>query len=98
MADIVINYQYMESVVQKLGELKAAYAKAAGTFQTDFKSATGEWTGLTKNAVNAFVTGTVNTYMATTVPSVIQGLSDLLQANIDQFSDADKQISENIPK
>lgn len=98
MADIVVNYQVMSTCVSDLEALKKKYEKAAADFQAKYKTATAEWTGETKNAMSAFVTGTVNTYMAESVPSVLEGLKSLLQANIDQFSSADAQIAENIPK
>ena len=98
MADITINYGSMENVVSQLETLKKSYETEAETFQKNFSTATAEWTGATKDAVAAFIAGSVKTYTHDSVPGVITALKELLQANINQFSSADQQIAQNIPE
>jgi hypothetical protein len=97
MADIVINYTYMAQQVEKLQELAAQYKAKGKAFNTAYNAATADWTGATKDAMKKFVDTTVKNYMEESVPGVLNGLANLLDANINQFSNADAQIASNIP-
>ena len=97
MADIVINYAYMDKKVGELNQLATQYKEKGAAFQSAYAAQTSEWSGETKKAMDAFAKTTVKEYMEEAVPSVLNGLANLLQANIDQFSNADARIASNIP-
>ena len=97
MADIVFRYQEMRSAANQVAEIAERYKNAAERFETDFLASISNWEGESKDKLEAFITGAVNEYIATTVPNIVTALSELLLANAEQMEKADQQIAENIP-
>ena len=98
MADIVFRYEQMRSVVNNLRDLALQYQNAAQRFESDFSSAVSNWEGDSKAALLSFIQGSVNEYISNSVPRVVNGQADLLEANVNTMEEADRQISENIPQ
>lgn len=97
MADIVFKYDEMRTAVTKIADIATRYKAAADKFQSDFADATNGWEGASKDKLTAFITGPVNEYMGTTVPGMINSLSELLKANADQMEAADQSLADSIP-
>lgn len=97
MADIVFKYEEMRSAVSSIADIAQRYKSASEKFQSDFTAAVAGWEGTSKDKMLSFITGPVNDYMGTTVPDLVNGLSELLAANADQMEKADQQIADNIP-
>lgn len=97
MADIVFKYPEMRSAVTAIETYAKEYKSAADTFESDFLSAIGAWEGASKDKMQAFISGPVKEFIGVTVPQLVEGLSQMLAANIDQMERADQQIADNIP-
>lgn len=97
MADIVFDYDKMAATVDQIRELAAQYRSAGNKLQEDFEAAVSGWEGDSQAAMLGFMRNGVTQYTAQTVPELLNGLADLLQANIEQMKSADQQIAENIP-
>ena len=98
MADIVFRYEAMRGIVNDLRSLATQYQSTAQRFESDFASAVTSWEGDSKEKLLSFIQGSVNDYISNTVPQVVNGLADLLEANVKIMEEADQQISENIPQ
>ena len=97
MAVIVYRFDEMRSAAGKIEEIAARYKTAAATFQQEFRDATAGWEGASKDKLTAFITGPVNEYMDSTVPSIVNALAALLKADAEQMEKADQSIADNIP-
>ncbi len=97
MADIVFKYDEMRTAVTQIADIASRYKSASDKFQSDFAEATASWEGASKDKLTAFVTGPVNEYMGTTVPNMINALSELLKSNAEQMESSDQQIADSIP-
>ena len=97
MADIVFKYDEMRTAVTQIADIAARYKAASDKFQSDFADAATGWEGASKDKLMAFINGPVNEYMGTTVPNIVNSLSELLKANADQMEQADQQIADGIP-
>ena len=98
MADIVYRFDEMRAAAAKIEDIAARYKTVAATFQKDFADATAGWEGASKDKITAFISGPVNDYMASTVPSIITALAALLNADAEQMEKADQAIADNIPE
>lgn len=98
MADIVFKYPEMKQAVSDIADIAERYKTAASKFQTDFSSATSTWEGDSKDKMQSFIQGAVNEYLEKTLVDLVNGLSQLLQQNIDAMEKADSTIAENIPQ
>ncbi|MBE6717553.1 MAG: hypothetical protein E7573_11620 [Ruminococcaceae bacterium] len=97
MADIVFRYVEMRQAAQDIRDIADRYKSAAETFEADFAGAVANWEGESKDKMLQFISGPVMDYTAKTVPSLVEALAELLDANADQMESADRQIAENIP-
>lgn len=97
MADIVFRYGEMRSSVSSIADIAQRYKSASDKFQADFTAAIASWEGASKDKMASFITGPVNEYMGSTVPNLVNSLSELLAANADQMEKADQEIADNIP-
>ncbi len=98
MADIVYRFDEMRNAATKIEDIAGRYKTAAATFQREFAEATSGWEGASKDKLTAFITGPVNDYMDTTVPSIVTALAALLNADAEQMEKADQTIADNIPE
>ena len=97
MADIVFKYPEMRAAASAIEGFSNDYKSAADTLDSDFLSAIANWEGESKDKMQAFITGPVKEFTATTVPQLVKALAEMLSANADQMEKADQQIAENIP-
>ena len=97
MADIVFRYDEMTNAANEIRDLATRYKGIADTLQNEFTSAAASWEGDSKDAMTRFMTNGVNEYTAVTIPQLLNGLADLLDANNQQMKSADAGIAENIP-
>lgn len=72
------------------------YETAGTTLMDALKAAIATMEGETKDALQKFFTGDVEPFVVTDLPSAINGLSVLLEANRKNFEDVDKQIADSI--
>lgn len=98
MADIVFDYQKMETCVGTIRDIAKSYKSASETFQTAYTSAVKEWTGASKDKTHTFVTIAAKEFMEEQLPSLLTGLADLLAANIDNMGKTDTGMAEQIPE
>jgi uncharacterized protein YukE len=98
MADIVFRYPEMRSAANNIREQGQAFKNAAQKFESDFTSAISNWEGESHDKMQSFINGAVMEYIGSTIPSLIEGLAALLEANADQMEKADAEIASNIPQ
>lgn len=98
MADIVFRYPEMRGAANDINGIAQRYIAAAQKFEGDFLSAITDWEGESKEKMQSFIQGAVMQYINETVPNLIKGLAELLNANADQMEKADQQIADNIPQ
>jgi uncharacterized protein YukE len=98
MADFVFRFPEMRQAVSDIRDISSNYKSIASQFQSDFDGATKEWEGESKEALKYFIDTPVMEYINETIPKLLDGLAELLEANAKQMEDADHQIAENIPK
>lgn len=94
---IVFQYPQMESVATKINSYAAEYEQAAQAFLSEMQAATASWEGESKDKFMALVEDSVFNYMHVSVPQMVQGLGDLLKANIQTMQETDAEIAKNIP-
>ena len=97
MADIIFKYPEMRKAASDVAGYAKDYTTAANTFESDFLSSISGWEGTSKDKMQAFISGPVKEFIGTTVPQLVDGLSQILSANADQMEKADQQIADNIP-
>lgn len=97
MADIVFRYVEMRQAAEDIRAIAERYKGAANTFESEFAGAVANWEGESKDKMMQFVSGPVMEYTRDTVPSLVNALAELLDANANQMESADRQIAENIP-
>jgi len=74
------------------------YKSAAETFVTAFTSAIAEMEGEAKDALETFFNNNVKPLVLEDIPSAVDGMSQLLEANRSNFEAVDKQIADSIAK
>lgn len=72
------------------------YETAGTTLMDALNKAITPMEGATKDAIQNFFEKDVKPFVVTDLPSAINGLSVLLEANRKNFEDVDKQIAESI--
>lgn len=88
-----------QSLVDAVAAIKASSEKYRTTGEAlvkDLNSAIAEMEGEAKDALKKFIDNDVNQFVATDLPSAVQGMSDLLSANRENFESVDKQIADSI--
>lgn len=83
------NQGQLEGIAQE-------YKTAGETLIEALKNAIAPMEGETKDALQNFFTTDVQQFVVTDLPSAINGLSVLLEANRKNFEDVDKKIAESI--
>ena len=96
MAGCRIVNASVESARDEINRLQGEYQTAGTNFVSDLNSAISEMEGATKDALNTFINGAVNDFVATSIPEAVKGMSDLLEANRTNFVDTDQGIADNI--
>lgn len=93
---IIFRYENLSEAVTKIAEISEAYKDAGIELINALNAATESWEGASKDKFDTLInTGTksVKSYVTETIPTVIQGLSDMLQSNATQMQGADNNIA-----
>lgn len=98
MADIVFRYPEMRAAASDIRNIAQRYTAAAQKFESDIIASISDWEGESKEKFVTFIQGAVHQYIEETIPNLIKGLAELLEANADQMEKADQQIADNIPQ
>jgi len=98
MADIVFRYPEMRGAANDIKGIAQRYIAAAQKFESDIIASISDWEGESKEKFVSFIQGAVHQYIEETIPNLIKGLAELLEANADQMEKADQQIADNIPQ
>ena len=72
------------------------YQKAGQTLMDALKAAIAPMEGATKDALQKFFETDVQQFVVTDLPTAINGMSVLLEANRKNFEDVDKKIADSI--
>lgn len=94
---IKFDYERMTTSVANIQKIAESYSTAANTFKSSFETAISGWSGDSKDKMATFVNETVMNYL-TNIQKSVNGLSELLQNNINNMQEADKQLSDSIAK
>lgn len=98
MADIVFEYQLMQNCVDTIRDIAKDYKTASDDFQKVYEAAVKEWTGASKDKTHKFVTVASKEFMEEQIPSLLNGLADLLAANIENMGKTDTDMADQIPE
>lgn len=104
MADCKIVDQKVKDAVANIGGdtqgtltgIAKEYQEAGDAFLEALTAAIAEMEGETKDALQNFFEHDVRTFVTEELPQAINGMSVLLEANRQNFEEADKQIAESI--
>ena len=96
MAACKVVYQSVVDTVDAIAKAKEKYDSAAGDFISAFHTAISEMEGASKDALLAYFDKDITQFVQTDLPSAIEGMRALLQANLDNFVDVDLQIANSI--
>lgn len=86
----------VEKAVEEIKGYSEEYKTAADTLITAFNSAIADMEGESKDALDKFFNNDVKTLIFEDIPSAIEGMSQLLEANRSNFEAVDKQIADSI--
>ena len=99
MADkIIFKFPEMNNAATQIKGFSKEYETAATTFVQAITTATAEWEGASKDKFIDFITNAVKPYIGTTIPEVVDGLAQMLDANAEQMQNADAEIAKAIPE
>lgn len=104
MADCKIVDQKVKNAVANIGGdtqgvltgIAKEYQEAGTAFLEALTAAIAEMEGETKDALQNFFGNDVRTFVTEELPQAINGMSVLLEANRQNFEEADRQIAESI--
>lgn len=86
----------MLSAVQSIADIAGQYKTAGENFITELNNALSEMEGATKDALKNFIDNDVNQFVAVDLPNALTGMSQLLEANRENFEKVDEQIAQSI--
>ncbi len=96
MAGCRIVNQGVLDAISDIEKSKTSYEEAGQTLITSLTNAISEMEGATKDALQTLIDGDIKTFVETDLPSAIEGMATLLEANRQNFEDVDQQIASNI--
>lgn len=96
MADCRIVNEGVAASVKNIEEISKSYKSDGQAFIDALTSAISAMEGETKDALQKFFTTDVQKFVTEDIPTALQGMSDLLEANRDNFEKVDRQIAESI--
>lgn len=94
MADCRIVNAATEAAVSGLATAASSYNTAGETFITNLTNALAEMEGDSKDAFMEFVEQKAKEFITTGLGGMVQGMSDLLEANRSNFVDVDGQVAQ----
>lgn len=96
MADCRIVNASVVSAVNNIKEISNSYKADGQAFIDALTNAISAMEGETKDALQKFFTTDVQKFVTEDLPSAINGMSELLEANRQNFVDVDLQIANSI--
>lgn len=87
------------NAVNAVGEIKTisdSYKSNGQDFVDAIKNAIAPMEGEAKDALDKFFSSVVHDFVVEQLPSAIEGMSNLLEQNRQNFEDVDKQLAESI--
>ncbi len=91
----IVNAQVV-TAVEAITKCYGDYKTAGENFVTDFNSAITEMEGAAKDALKTLIDGAVKTFVETDLPTAVDGMSQLLEGNRDNFEKVDQQLADSI--
>ncbi len=96
MAACRIVYEGVSSAVEAIKGYATSYKTAGETLVSSLNSAIAEMEGAAKDAFKTLIDGDINEFAVESLPSALEGMYTLLEANRDNFEKVDQQIADNI--
>lgn len=96
MADCRIVNKGVADSVKNIEEISNSYRSDGQAFIDALTSAISAMEGETKDALQKFFTTDVQKFVTEDIPTALQGMAELLEANRQNFEDVDRQIAESI--
>jgi len=96
MADCKIVDQSVATAVSEIATISGSFKTDGEAFVSALTSAIASMEGETKDALQNFFTTAVSDFFTDSLPTAIQGMSDLLEGNRSNFEKVDRDIAANI--
>lgn len=96
MADCRIVNEGVAASVKNIEQISNSYRSDGQAFIDALTSAISAMEGETKDALQKFFTTDVQKFVTEDIPTALQGMAELLEANRDNFEKVDRQIAESI--
>ena len=96
MAGCRIVNDAVATSVENIKDISTQYKTLGTNFITDLNNAIAEMEGEAKDALQNFINTDVKTFVEESLPSAVEGMSTLLEANRSNFVEADQQIADSI--
>lgn len=91
----IVNDEVATSV-ENIKDISTQYKTLGTNFITDLNNAIAEMEGEAKDALQNFINTDVKTFVEESLPSAVEGMSTLLEANRSNFVEVDQQIADSI--
>ena len=86
----------MATSVADIKDISTQYQTLGTNFIKDLNNAIAEMEGEAKDALQNFINTDVKTFGEESLPSAVEGMSTLLEANRSNFVEVDQQIADSI--
>ena len=96
MAGCRIVNDAVATSVENIKDISTQYKTLGTNFITDLNNAIAEMEGEAKDALQNFINTDVKTFVEESLPSAVEGMYTLLEANRTNFVDVDQQIADSI--
>lgn len=96
MAGCRIVNDAVATSVENIKDISTQYKTLGTNFITDLNNAIAEMEGEAKDALQNFINTDVKTFVEESLPSAVEGMSTLLEANRSSFVEVDQQIADSI--
>ena len=96
MAGCRIVNDAVATSVENSKDISTQYKTLGTNFITDLNNAIAEMEGEAKDALQNFINTDVKTFVEESLPSAVEGMSTLLEANRSNFVEVDQQIADSI--
>lgn len=96
MAGCRIVNEGVSNAVDAINDYAKAYRTAGETLISSLNSAIADMEGAAKDAFKTLIDGDINDFVGDSLPTAIEGMASLLNANRENFEKVDQQIADNI--
>ena len=95
MAGCRIVNDAVATSVENIKDISTQYKTLGTNFITDLNNAIAEMEGEAKDALQNFINTDVKTFVEERLPSAVEGMSTLLEANRSNLVEGDQQIADS---